>query len=823
MWLQRHWDVGEGMGLIVREAYERLQIETGLSGNVFLRDYDKYSCLATHTWYKVFWQYLSRFGVRLEIGDGYDVPLVRERDRYFMDVALPLTPPAEWPFMNRVRHHKGIFLMSQLTHADGITIMQSVLSRNPGPPSSMVFPVQQPTASNFEVWRRTIYLVSSPSLRLGIPLGWLRRLPYDRFLWRVSRDRSILVRVDTQDNSTCLFLPTSMASTRQGRRYRHSTRQLSPIPLLPFLASVVQYADKSISIHSVVLDPILPDDDRPTTLLATIRSFPNQSLWQYLDLDGDGEWIIDGLARGSLAIVHDGSFMEHMDDTSCSAGGIIFCRCNRRMATFSAAERTDNHTASNYRGELLGGLLAALILKAASSLLSGDAHPAVVACDNMGVVIHGNNRHQSLREAQAQADIIRCFCDILAKLPFPIVYEHVYGHQDKTIPWDSLSLLQQLNCIADQLAKEALWRAFASGRYISSNFPFESFRIIINGSKVTSSIRDTLYKSWGHKAAKDLFEQRKIVSSQNFDLICWDAVSEAMLIYPRMFRVFVTKMVSHFCGTNLQLFRYGESESHSCPSCGLPEESSSHITRCKDPGRSQMFDESADLFLDWLYETHMDSDLVKCIDAYLQSRGDVPMCDIAASFPQYSTIASDIDVLGWECFLEGRIPQSLVDYQKLCLRQCESFWKIRTWSSNCVQYLLNITHRQWLYRNARIYLRKLDGMTNDEHLEVIDLVKDMMLVDPADLLPCHRSLLRIDFEQLGEGSSIDRKLWLTKMHSAIAASQAPPTLISADEDSESSPSHSAYTQMAFSNYERYRQRSGILATKRSNMAKRVRL
>jgi hypothetical protein len=586
---------------------------------------------------------------------------------------------------------------------------------------------------------------------------------------------------------------------------------------------VLTHPDNSVSIHSVALDPIIPEADKPTSLLATIRSFPNQSLWQSLDLDGDGEWIIDGLARGSLAIVHNGSFMEHMDDTSCSAGGIIFCKYNRRIATFSAAERTDNYTASNYRGELLGGLLAALILKAASSILSGDAHPAVIACDNMGVVIHGNNRHQSLREAQAQADIIRCFRETLASLPFPTVYEHVYGHQDKNIPWDSLTLLQQLNCIADQLAKEALWRSFSSGRFISSNFPFESFRIIINGSKVTSSIRDTLYKSWGYKAAKHLFDQRKIVSSQNFELICWDAVSEAMSIYPRMFRVFVTKMVSHFCGTNLQLFRYGETDSHSCPSCGQPEESSSHITRCMDPGRSQMFGESAELFLEWLQDTHMDSDLIKCIDAYLQSRGKVPMCEITVSFSQYSKIAEDIDALGWECFLEGRIPQSLVDYQKLSLRQCDSFWKIRTWSSNCVQYLLNITHRQWLYRNARIYLKKLDGMTTAEHLEVIDLVKDMMLVDPADLLPCHRSLLRVDFQQLGQGSSIDRKLWLTKMHSAILAAQAPPTPLQADDDSESDPQPSAYTKLAFSNYERYRLRSGVLATKRSNMAKRVRL
>jgi hypothetical protein len=56
-------------------------------------------------------------------------------------------------------------------------------------------------------------------------------------------------------------------------------------------------------------------------------------------------------------------------------------------------------------------------------------------------------------------------------------------------------------------------------------------------------------------------------------------------------------------------------------------------------------------------------------------------------------------------------------------------------------------------------------MTKDEHMTIIDLVKDMMLVDPADLLPRHRSLLQVDFQRLGEGSGIDRKLWLTKMHS----------------------------------------------------------
>lgn len=187
MWLQCHWDVGEGMGLIVREAYERLQIETGLSGNVFLRDYPTYECLATHTWYKVFWQYLHRYSVRLELGDGYDVPLVRERDQVFMEVALAHTPHHDWPYLNRVRHHKGIFLLLQAVHANGILVRHSCLTRDPRIASNMVFPVQQPTAANFEVWRRTLYNISSPALRLGVRLGWLHRLPYDRVLWRVYR------------------------------------------------------------------------------------------------------------------------------------------------------------------------------------------------------------------------------------------------------------------------------------------------------------------------------------------------------------------------------------------------------------------------------------------------------------------------------------------------------------------------------------------------------------------------------------------------------------------------------------------------------------
>lgn len=81
-----------------------------------------------------------------------------------------------------------------------------------------------------------------------------------------------------------------------------------------------------------------------------------------------------------------------------------------------------------------------------------------------------------------------------------------------------------------------------------------------------------------------------------------------------------------------------------------------------------------------------------------------------------------------------------------------------------------------------------------------------------------------DFERLGESSSVDRKLWLTKMHSAIMAANLQPQCVGPDDDDGAqSSTQSACTRLALSSYEEYRRHSGIMVIKQSNMAKRVRL
>jgi hypothetical protein len=99
------------------------------------------------------------------------------------------------------------------------------------------------------------------------------------------------------------------------------------------------------------------------TFQERLDSFGNGSLWENLSYDSDREWIQDGLRGGSLCIAHNGSYMAEESTNLCLVGVIIFCLSSRQWLKLFA-ELSD--AASNYCGELLGAVIALLILHAAS-------------------------------------------------------------------------------------------------------------------------------------------------------------------------------------------------------------------------------------------------------------------------------------------------------------------------------------------------------------------------------------------------------------------------------------------------------------------------
>ena len=190
--------------------------------------------------------------------------------------------------------------------------------------------------------------------------------------------------------------------TRSGRRMRRM-ETLSADPL-PYYASVFWTDEDTVILHSWVKG--YQSSPAPTSsFMQNIHNNSNPSLWKTLKCDGDGSWIIQGLLTGTLLVSHDRSYMKEVATDICSAAVMIYCTRSAMKCTCTIAEISPS--ASSYRGEILGAILAQLILRAASTGTMGPFPVLNEDCDNNGVVLHGNDFTKPLPASQKQADVLR--------------------------------------------------------------------------------------------------------------------------------------------------------------------------------------------------------------------------------------------------------------------------------------------------------------------------------------------------------------------------------------------------------------------------------
>jgi hypothetical protein len=94
-----------------------------------------------------------------------------------------------------------------------------------------------------------------------------------------------------------------------------------------------------------------------------------------------------------------------------------------------------------------------------------------------------------LPKKQVQQDVLFLLKRNLMALPHNVMYKHVYGHLDEGTAFASLTLPQQLNVMAETLAKFELQRCIDATSGGPPLYPLEPVRILIGRTKVTSSIK----------------------------------------------------------------------------------------------------------------------------------------------------------------------------------------------------------------------------------------------------------------------------------------------------------------------------------------------
>ena len=80
-----------------------------------------------------------------------------------------------------------------------------------------------------------------------------------------------------------------------------------------------------------------------------------------------------------------------------------------------------------------------------------------------------------------------------------------------------------------------------------------------------------------------------------------------------------------------------------------------------------------------------------------------------------------------------------------------------------VHRLLQITHKQWIYRNATIHLKVRDGLTVAQHEAILTTMEGYLHTDPAQLLEENRHLLYSNFVALAEGPTKDKMEWISEV------------------------------------------------------------
>lgn len=683
--------------------------------------------------------------------------------------AVDIFSKAEWVVINRVRKYKGVHSIADLLLCDGRTVDPWVLT-TASSDSSRVFSVERPTRSDFALFRRAVEFLTSPSLILPTSLGPYVAHPHRRDEWFLEEGGAFLYHATSGSSYTRYARDDSARTTRFAATYSQPRPVDGQCPRHMRASVHVSDSLATVRVHSSA--PTFTPAPHHRSFLERIRSLPNQSLWRNFVVDGDGSWIYEGLLQNSLIMMSDGSYDPLLADDVCSCAAIISCQRTGQRASVTWVEKSDRYTADNYRAEILGGIALQLIVRTAceSKYISPSMRPRF-GCDNNGVVRHGNFPRRPLPAKQPQADVLRYYRELVKSAQFRCKMYHVHGHLDEFLSYDEMTPEERLNCDCDKLAGIALHDTVEGGEYISRVLPGEDIVVHVESMKVTGSYERTITRHWGDKLAREHYYKEDIIPRGLFDEVYWDGIERVLGRSAEMFSVWATKQVSGCCGNNHLLHYINGRTVDACPNCGCHPERASHVIFCKDPARSAVFERSVDALVEWMESQRTDPPLTHLLSTYLRGRGNVYMSSLCSSRSIYYDLAEMVDLLGFQGLLEGRIPRlfytaRLDDIKRRRLRKHAGHW-----CDGLILRLLQITHRQWTFRNGTVHFRGPDGLTQAQQDRLTRRCEELLWTDPSTLLDEDKYLLELDFESLGDGPATAQQAWISEMEAARAAAR----------------------------------------------------
>jgi hypothetical protein len=165
----------------------------------------------------------------------------------------------------------------------------------------------------------------------------------------------------------------------------------------------------------------------------------------------------------------------------------------------------------------------------------------------------------------------------------------------------------------------------------------------------------------------------------------------------------------------------------------------------------------------------MDGKVVQLFKRYLLAGGTRTLTLLLKPNSRLGVEARYHDCLGWDCFLEGRLCALWVEHRAQHIQRANLTRLADFWAQGLMQWLLEMTHEQWAYRNAMVHLDVKEGRTAAAHETILETMEGFPYTDPEQLLEEHRHLLFSDFAALASGPIKDKLEWISEIDFALGA------------------------------------------------------
>ena len=622
-----------------------------------------------------------------------------------------------------------------------------------------------------------------PGLKLESPLGrWIA--PTHRvWEWYYSSASDTVERV--VDGGVEYYLPTGQRRTRGEQFYAKVATHLDGRLPCGLPSSVACQSDGN-SVLFLNQGPALElNPSQPDSFMQFLRGWGGDWMWTNVKNEGPNlRWVVDAITNGTALWVTDGSYNRTVAPHTSGAGWLVYCTATKRKMTGFFYERSQR--AGSYRAELLGLLAIHTLLAALEAYYKLPPSSGKICCDNQGALYKSKEYRRRIPVGASQADIKRCFRNVKTGLCAKLVYEWVESHQDRLKLWFQLSLEQQLNCLCDTLAKEAVTMSLADLTPPTTyRLPRESVAVYVEGLKQTSDVAKDVRYVLGKAEAMDFYTRpvnakddsgrRKSGgglgwSKASFNAVAWGELDATLDSKGQMYKQWLCKQSTGFCGTQAMVSHWDNTRDDKCPDCGR-RETASHLNLCSDPDRTQLLHEMVTKLQQWLDNNYTHPELAYWLPKYILLRGTRRL----SSFPYLShdmqKVARSQDSIPWTCFMEGKLSREIFLLQQQTLSRSLSRLTITDWSKKLISQVLQISHAQWIFRNVSMHDAVQGYLRVKQRDTILREVDRLSEVDPILLPTDSKYLLEIDFSSLHRDTLEKQSYWLLAMKAAVRAGQ----------------------------------------------------